>query len=75
MLRSAVRNGEVVVPMGDYFVLGDNRDQSLDSRYWGFVPIQNVLGRPMLIMYSYDQNVRRQGRVMLWLPRIALGTP
>jgi signal peptidase I len=72
MLRDSVRDAEVVVPTGRYFVLGDNRDQSLDSRYWGFLPDQNVLGRLILVTYSYDKDVRRQGRAMLWLPRISL---
>jgi len=51
-LRTLVRNGELDVPRDCYFVLGDNRDQSLDSRYWGFVPRQNVTGRPLLIYFS-----------------------
>jgi signal peptidase I len=74
MLHDFVHDDQVVVPVGQYFVLGDSRDNSLDSRYWGFVPDQNIVGRPILIAYSYDGNVRRQGRAMLWLPRIALGT-
>lgn len=44
--------GQVVVPPGHYFVLGDNRDDSQDSRYWGFVPRANVIGRPLLIYWS-----------------------
>lgn len=51
-LRASMRNGEVVVPPGKYFVLGDNRDHSLDSRYWGFVPRENIVGRPLLIYWS-----------------------
>jgi signal peptidase I len=51
-LRKLVRNGELVVPPDSYFVLGDNRDESLDSRYWGFVPRQNIIGRPLLIYWS-----------------------
>jgi len=51
-MRGLVRNGELVVPPGEYFVLGDNRDESLDSRYWGFVPRQNIIGRPLLIYWS-----------------------
>jgi len=47
-----VEDGELMVPRGQYFVLGDNRDQSLDSRYWGFVPRENIIGRPMLIYFS-----------------------
>src|SRR5437879_1810761 len=45
--------GPLVVPKGNYFVLGDNRDNSLDSRYWGFVPDSLVKGRPFVIYYSY----------------------
>ena len=45
--------GPLVVPDGHYFVLGDNRDNSLDSRYWGFVPDSLVRGTPMLVYYSY----------------------
>jgi len=44
--------GELTVPAGSYFVLGDNRDDSQDSRYWGFVPRANIVGRPLLIYWS-----------------------
>ena len=47
-----VEDGQLIVPEGHYFVLGDNRDESLDSRYWGFVPRENVIGRPLLIYWS-----------------------
>jgi signal peptidase I len=43
---------ELVVPAGSYFVMGDNRDRSLDSRYWGFVPRGNIMGRPLVIYLS-----------------------
>jgi signal peptidase I len=54
MLRNHVVNGEVVVPPGFYFAMGDNRDMSLDSRYWGFVPRANIIGKPLIIYWSYD---------------------
>ncbi len=54
MLSIHVINGEVVVPADSYFVLGDNRDQSLDSRYWGFVPRQNVVGKALMVYWSAD---------------------
>ncbi|MGH9483054.1 MAG: signal peptidase I [Terriglobales bacterium] len=48
-----LQHGEVVVPPGQYFCMGDNRDNSEDSRYWGFVPQANIIGRPSLIYWSY----------------------
>lgn len=51
-MRKLVEDGELIIPEGNYFVLGDNRDESLDSRYWGFVPRENVIGRPLLIYWS-----------------------
>jgi signal peptidase I len=54
MLAHNVMNGEVVVPAGFYFAMGDNRDSSLDSRYWGFVPRENIIGKPLIIYWSYD---------------------
>ena len=54
MLDNSVVNGEVVVPPGCYFAMGDNRDSSLDSRYWGFVPRENIVGKPLIVYWSYD---------------------
>jgi signal peptidase I len=45
---------DLVVPEGSYFVMGDNRDVSNDSRYWGFVPRENVVGRPLCIYWSFE---------------------
>ena len=54
MLEHDVKNGEVIVPPGHYFAMGDDRDQSLDSRYWGFVPRENIIGKPLIVYWSYD---------------------
>jgi len=51
-MQHDVHDGELVVPPGEYFVLGDNRNDSLDSRYWGFVPRQNIVGEPFLVYFS-----------------------
>jgi signal peptidase I len=54
MLENHVVNGELVVPAGFIFAMGDNRDDSSDSRYWGFVPRENIVGTPVVIYWSYD---------------------
>jgi signal peptidase I len=54
MLERHISNGEVVVPPNSYFAMGDNRDNSLDSRYWGFVPRDNIIGKPLLIYWSFE---------------------
>jgi signal peptidase I len=59
MLTKNVSNGEVVVPANSYFAMGDNRDNSLDSRYWGFVPRENIIGKPLIIYWSYDTSTDR----------------
>jgi signal peptidase I len=48
--------GPVVVPPESFFVMGDNRDQSLDSRYWGFVPRDSIKGRAVMLYFSWDRN-------------------
>jgi signal peptidase I len=53
-LPNHVRDGDLVVPPGRYFVMGDNREQSWDSRFWGFVPRELISGRPVLIYWSYE---------------------
>jgi signal peptidase I len=54
MLAEDVRNGELVVPAGSYLAMGDNRDNSSDSRYWGLVPRENIMGKPLVIYWSYE---------------------
>jgi signal peptidase I len=59
MLEHHVVNGEVVVPPNFYFAMGDNRDSSDDSRYWGFVPRENIIGKPLIIYWSYETSTDR----------------
>jgi signal peptidase I len=59
--------GPLVVPPHDYFVLGDNRDNSSDSRYWGFVADSLVRGQPIVVYYSYAPDT---GDRLDWLTRL-----
>jgi len=53
MLQNNVLHGDLVVPSGVFFAMGDNRDFSYDSRYWGFVPRDNIIGKPLIVYWSY----------------------
>jgi signal peptidase I len=54
ILPQNIENGELLIPPDRYFAMGDNRDNSYDSRYWGFVPRENIIGRPMFIYWSFE---------------------
>jgi len=72
-----VVNGELVVPPGKYFMMGDNRHNSLDSRYWGFVPRENIIGRPLFNYWSFktpeDQYEQTGiGNSVAWMGHVVL---
>jgi signal peptidase I len=52
--------GPIEIPKGSYFAMGDNRDDSLDSREWGFVPRENIIGRAIMVYWSFD-GLRSEG--------------
>lgn len=53
-MQDYIKGEDVVVPPGNYFGMGDNRDVSWDSRFWGFIPRENIVGRPMFIYWSFQ---------------------
>ena len=53
-LPSHIQDGDLIVPPGKVFAMGDNRTESLDGRYWGFVPRENIVGRPMFVYWSFE---------------------
>ncbi len=54
LMKQYMQGDDLVVPSDHYFAMGDNRDVSYDSRYWGFIPKENVIGRPMFIYWSFE---------------------
>jgi signal peptidase I len=53
-VHNYIQGDDVVVPPDRFFAMGDNRDVSYDSRYWGFIPKENIIGRPMFIYWSFQ---------------------
>jgi signal peptidase I len=72
-----ISDGNLVVPAGMYFMMGDNRHDSLDSRYWGFVPRANIIGRPLFNYWSFktpeeEYNQTGIGARIAWIGHIVL---
>jgi signal peptidase I len=61
-MRSLVSGGDLKVPAESYFVLGDNRNDSEDSRYWGLVPRADIVGKPFLIYFSLNSSRQTPGQ-------------
>lgn len=76
-MSTYLKDNEIVVPPNSYFAMGDNRDVSFDSRYWGFIPRENIIGRPMFIYWSFvtDENQYKKNAAserVGWLGHVAL---
>ena len=76
-LPSHIENGDLVVPPGKYFMMGDHRHGSMDSRFWGFVPRENIIGRPLFNYWSFqtpdDQEQKTGiGNTVAWMTHVAI---
>jgi signal peptidase I len=72
-----VGDGDLVVPPGKFFMMGDHRHNSLDSRYWGFVPRENIVGRPLFNYWSFKTSEDQYeqtgiGNTVAWMSHVAL---
>jgi signal peptidase I len=76
-LPSHIENGDLVVPPGKYFMMGDHRHASMDSRFWGFVPRANIMGRPLFNYWSFQTSEEQGektgiGDSLAWMGHVAL---
>ena len=76
-LPNHIENGDLVVPPGKYFMMGDHRHASLDSRFWGFVPRENIMGRPLFNYWSFktpedQQDKKGLGSQLAWMGHVAI---
>ncbi len=76
-LPSHIENGDLVVPPGKYFMMGDHRHASLDSRFWGFVPRENIMGRPLFNYWSFVTPENQQdkagiGNSLAWIGHVVV---
>ncbi|HEY4011437.1 MAG TPA: signal peptidase I, partial [Acidobacteriaceae bacterium] len=64
-LPTHIQGDDIVVPPGRVFAMGDNRTESLDSRYWGFVPMENIMGRPLFVYWSFQTPADQEDKTSL----------
>jgi signal peptidase I len=64
-LPTYIQGDDIVVPPGRVFAMGDNRTESLDSRYWGFVPMDNIMGRPLFVYWSFETPADQENKTSM----------
>lgn len=69
VMRQHLQDGDLVIPDHSYFAMGDSRENSYDSRYWGFVPEENIIGRPLFIYWSFETPEEQYNKTA-WSDRI-----